>query len=142
RAIARQRLLDDRMPAAGDDEDVTVIDLRPRVIAFGGKLRERARYIETRQRLGAQLDVVALRDHLRRQALEYLQLEAKRSLGGAGDLRFKFAQLSCREADLPGERLAMDEGAVERRRHQPFAVLGGDLDKIAQHIVVLDLEDA
>ena len=35
----------------------------------------------------------------------------------------------------------MDEGAVERRRHQPLAVLGGHLDEIAEHVVVLDLED-
>src|SRR5262245_33500042 len=99
------------MPAALDDEGVTVIDLRPRVVSFGGKLCERARHVEARQRIRADFDIVALRDHLRRQPFENLELEAKRALGGAGDFRFKFAQFGSSEANLSGERLAMNEGA-------------------------------
>src|SRR5215217_4299279 len=34
----------------------------------------------------------------------------------------------------------MDEGRVQRRRHQPVAVLRGDLDEIAEHVVVTNLE--
>ena len=34
----------------------------------------------------------------------------------------------------------MDEGCVERRAHQLVAVLRGDVDEIAEHIVVPDLE--
>ncbi len=36
----------------------------------------------------------------------------------------------------------MDEGRVERRRHQPLAVLRRHLDEIAEHVVVADFEDA
>ena len=39
----------------------------------------------------------------------------------------------------PAESLAVDECG---RSHQPLAVLGRHLDEIAEHIVVLDLEDA
>ena len=34
----------------------------------------------------------------------------------------------------------MDEGRVQRRRHQLVAVLRGDLDEIAEHIVVADFQ--
>ena len=34
----------------------------------------------------------------------------------------------------------MDEGRIQRRRHQPVAVLRRDLDEIAEHVVVPDLE--
>src|SRR5262245_3470749 len=121
------------MAAALDDEGVTVIDLRPCVVAFGSKLCQRARYVETRQRLGACLDVVALLDDFCGQPLENLELEAERALGSAGDLRFKLAQFGGGEANLPGEGLAVNEGAIERRRHQPLAMLRGDFDEIAQH---------
>ncbi len=36
----------------------------------------------------------------------------------------------------------MDEGRVERRGEQLVAVLGGDLDEIAEHVVVADFERA
>ena len=68
--------------------------------------------------------------------------QPKRALGGAGDLRLQLAQLGGGETHLAGERLTVNKDAVERRRHQPFAVLRGDLDEIAKHIVVLDLENA
>ena len=34
----------------------------------------------------------------------------------------------------------MNEGRVERRRHQFVAMLGRDLDKISKHVVVADLQ--
>ena len=100
------------MAAAAYDEGMAVVDLRARIVAFRGKLGERARHIETRKRLGAFLDVGALRDHAGGQPLENLQLQSERALGGAGDLRFEFAQFGGGEADLAGERLAVDEGAL------------------------------
>ena len=142
RAVARQGLLDDRMAAAFDDEGMAVVDQRPRVVALRGQMRERAGDIETGERLGAVLDVGALRHHAGDKPLEDLQLEPERALGGAGDFRFELAQLGGGETDLAGQRLAVDEDAVERRRHQLLAVLGRHLDEIAQHVVVLDLEDA
>src|SRR6185295_10786178 len=80
RAVARQRLLDDRMASAFDDEGMTVIDIRPRIGALGGKLSERARHVEARKRVGACFYVVALRDHFRCQSFENLELETERTL--------------------------------------------------------------
>src|SRR4051794_5216954 len=34
----------------------------------------------------------------------------------------------------------MNEGRIERRRHQPVAVLRRDLDEIAEYVVVTDLQ--
>ena len=142
RAVARQRLLDHRMAAAFDDETMTVVDVRPRVIALGGKMRERAGDIEAAERLGAFLDRGALRDDAGSEPLENLEFEPERAVGGAGDLGFQFAQFGGGEAHLAGQRLAVDEGRVERRGQQLVAVLGGDLDEIAEHVVVPDLERA
>ena len=113
---------------------------RPHVVALDRKLRERARHIEPGQRLRAFLDLGALRDHRGRQPLEDLKLDAERAVGGAGDLRLEFAELGGGEAHLAGERLAMDEGRIERRAHQLLAVLRGHLDEIAEHVVVPDLQ--
>ena len=76
------------------------------------------------------------------EAIENLKLERQRALGGAGDLGFQFAKFSGGEAHLAGERLAMDEGRVERRAHQLVAVLRGDVDEIAEHVVVPDFQRA
>ena len=76
------------------------------------------------------------------EPLENLQLEPERALGGAGDLGFQLAQLGGGEAHLPGQRLAVDEGGIERRVQQFVAVLGGDLDEIAEHVVVADFQRA
>jgi len=38
------------------------------------------------------------------------------------------------------KRLAMDDGGIQRRRHQLVAVLRGHLDEIAEHVVVADLQ--
>ena len=76
------------------------------------------------------------------QLVENVELEAERALGGAGDLCFQLAQLGGGEAHLAGQRLAVDEGGVERRGHQLVAVLGGHLDEIAEHVVVAHFERA
>ena len=67
---------------------------------------------------------------------------AERAVGGVGDLGFEFAEFGGGEAHLAGQRLAVDEGRVERRAHQLLAVLGGDVDEIAEHVVVPDLQRA
>ena len=76
------------------------------------------------------------------EPLEDLELERQRAVGRVGDLGFELAELGGGEAHLAGERLAMDEGRVERRGEQLFAVLRGDLDEIAEHVVVPDLQRA
>ena len=78
-------------------------------------------------------------DH-HREALEDLQLEAERAVAGVRNLGFDLAEFGGREAGLTGQRLAVDEGGVERRRHQLVAVLRGDLDEVAEHVVVADLQ--
>ena len=140
RAVARQRLLDHRMAAAVDGERETAVDLRAHVVALGGKMGERARHIEPRQRFGAGFDASALGEHGGGQTVENLQLEAERAVGGAGDLGVQLAELGGGETHLAGERLAVNEGRVERRREQLVAVLRGDLDEIAEHVVVPDLQ--
>ena len=77
---------------------------------------------------------------MRGQLLEGLELDAERAVGGAGDLGFELAELGGGEAHLAGQRLAVDEGRVERRRHQLVAVLRRHLDEIAEHVVVADLQ--
>ena len=130
------------MAAAFDDEVVAGVDLRTRIVALGGEMGERARNIEAGERLGAFLDRVGLRDHARREPLEDVQFQPERAVGGAGDLGFQLAQLGGGEAHLAGQRLAMDEGGIERGGQQLVAVLGGDLDEIAEHVVVADFQPA
>jgi hypothetical protein len=78
-------------------------------------------------------------DH-RASRSKIFQLEPERAVGGVGDLGFELAELGGGEADLAGQRLAMDEGRVQRRRHQLVAVLRRHLDEIAEHVVVPDLQ--
>ena len=108
---SRQRLLDHGMAAALDHEIERAVDLRPHIIALDRELRERRRDIERGERLGRGLDVGARRGDGRREPLEDLELEAERAVGGAGDLRFEFAELGGGEAHLAGERLAVDEAS-------------------------------
>ncbi len=130
------------MAAAGDDEVVAVVDVRARIVALGGESAKRARHVEPGERFGAFLDRGGLRDHARREPLEDVQLQPERAVGGAGDLGFQFAQFGGGEAHLTGQRLAVDEGRVERRGEQLVAVLGGDLDEIAEHVVVANFKRA
>ncbi len=46
------------------------------------------------------------------------------------------------ETHLAGQRLPMNERRVQRRRHQLLAVLRGDVDEIAEHVVVPDFQRA
>ena len=142
RAVARQRLLDHRMAPAVDDEFEAVVDHGPRVVALGGEMRQGARHVERGQRLGALLDRAALRRHLRRQPLEDLELDAERALGGAGDLGLQLAEFGGGEAHLAGQRLPVDEGCAVRGGGELVAVLRGDLDEIAEHVVVANFQTA
>ncbi len=74
------------------------------------------------------------------EPLEDFELEPERAVAGVGDLGLDLAEFGRGEANLASQCLAMDEGRVQRRRHQLVAVLRGDLDEIAEHIVVPDLE--
>ena len=125
-----------------DDEVEASIDLRPHIVALGGERGERGRDVERGERLGGRLDRGAAAATPRREIVEGLELDAERALGGAGDLRLELAKLGGGEAYLAGERLAVDEGRVERGRQKLVAVLRGHLDEIAEHVVVPDLQRA
>ena len=87
---------------------------------------------------GAQ--IVARGGHHRAEPLEDFQFQPQRAVAGVGDPGFDLAEFGGGEADLAGQRLAMDEGRIQRRGHQLVAVLRRHLDEIAEHIVVADLE--
>ena len=55
-------------------------------------------------------------------------------------LASSLAELRRGEAHLARQGLAVDEGRVQRRRHQLVAVLRRHLDEIAEHVVVPDLQ--
>ena len=130
------------MPAAFDDKGMTVFNLGDvRNCALSQAERARSPHRDGKCR-SAILNIVALRDHAGREPLENLQFQSERAIGRAGDLCLQFAELGGGETHLAGKRLAMDERAVERRAHQPLAVLGGDLHEIAEHVVMLDPQDA
>ncbi len=130
------------MPPALDDEIERAVDLGAHVVALDRQRRERGRHIEHGERLRRALDRLGGGGHLRGKPLENLQLHRERAIRGAGDLGLQRGELGGGEAHLPGQRLAMDEGRIQRRREQLLAVLRGDLDEIAQHVVVAHLERA
>ena len=138
----RQRLLDHRMASAVNREREAAIDLRPHVALLGRERCERSRDVKGCERLGGRLDILGDRRDARSERIEDLELDPERAVGGACDLGFKPAQFGRGEAHLAGQGLAVDEGLVERRRHQAIAVLRGHLDEIAEHVVVPDLERA
>src|SRR5712671_5251541 len=86
--------------------------------------------------LGGRLDLIARGDCRGREFFEHLKLEVKRAVGGVGDFRFELAELGGGESDLAGEGLAVNEGCVERRAQELLAVRGGDVDEIAEHVIV------
>ena len=138
--VTRERLLHHGMASALDDEIERSVDLRPHVMALDRQLCQGCGDVEHGQRLGRLLDRRCRRRHRGSERLERLQFDGKRAISCACDLGFELAQFGRGEADLSGERLAMDEGRVERRRHQAFAVLRRHIDEIAEHIVVADLQ--
>ena len=120
------------------------VDLGPHVVALGRERRERRRDVERRRAPRAALldRRAAAVDDARRARSKISSSSAERAVGGVGDLRLELAELGGGEAHLAGERLAMDEGRVERRAQQLVAVLRGHLDEIAEHVVVPDLQRA
>ena len=116
------------------------VDERARGADIFRPLRDGGGYIEARGGVRARLQV--RRDAARGVAprLERVQLYRQRSLRGLGDLGVQLGEFDGGEADLVGERLAVDEGGVERRCEQRLGGLGGGLDKIAEDGVVTDLQ--
>ena len=137
-AAVAERGFDDRMPPALDLEAGLVGELRRAPSAFGGAVSVAGGDVDAGNGVGGGGD-------LRRGGYgEGRQLLGVRGFGGervgAGlDHPARFlVQLGRIEADHAGQRLAMGEAAV--RRHQPVGVPGRDLDMIAEHRIVADLE--
>ena len=130
------------MAPGRDRERQTVVHFRAHVVALDREVRQRGRDIDDGERVGRLLDGGACRRYRGGEPIENLELQRQRPIGGAGDFRFQFAEFGRREAHLPGERLPVDERRVERRGHQLLAVLGGDIDEVAEHIVVPDFQRA
>ena len=68
------------------------------------------------------------------------KLYGQRPVGGGGDTRLELGQLGCRETHDIGERLAVDEKLVVWRLAQAARMVSADLDEIAEHVVVPDLQ--
>src|SRR3990170_8734586 len=68
------------------------------------------------------------------------ELERKRPVGGLRDARLKLSKFGRREAHAIGQGLAMDEDLRVRWLAQDRAVERGDLDEIAEHVVVAHLQ--
>ena len=139
-AVALQRLLDHRMPAAFDGKSERAIDLGPHIIVVDREFRQRGRDVEQREGMRRGAQIVARRRHPIIEPVEDFQFQPERAVAGIGDPGFDLAEFGGGEADLAGQGLAVDEGRIQRRGHQPVAVLRRDLDEIAEHIVVADLE--
>ena len=106
------------MPAALDGEAERPIDLGPHVIVVDGELRQRGRDIEQRERMRRGAEIVAGGQRHGAEPLEDFQFQPERAVAGIGDLGLDLAELGRGEANLAGQRLAMDEGRIQRRRHQ------------------------
>ena len=83
--------------------------------------------------------VAGFGDH-RDEPVEDFELQPERAVAGIGDLGFDLAEFGRGETNLARQRLAMDEGRIQRRGHQFVAVLRRHLDEIAEHVVVADLQ--
>src|SRR5947209_20427128 len=97
------------MAAAFDHELQRVDHLRAHVVAIERERREAGRYVEDRERLGGELDRRADRRDRRGQALENIEFDGERPVGGRSDLRLEVAKLRGGEAHLAGKRLAVNE---------------------------------
>ena len=131
---------DHGMAAAFDRKAERAVDLGPHVIFVDRKLRQRGRDIEQRKRVRGGAQIVAGGKRHGREPFEDFEFQPERAVAGIGDLGLDLAEFRGGETDLSGQRLAMDEGRIQRRRHQLVAVLRRHLDEIAQHIVVADLQ--
>ena len=128
------------MTSALDGELQRVVDDGPRVVFIDCELCQRSGDVEQRKRMGGSAQIVANSHGLCAKLVEDFQFKSQRAVAGIGDLRFDLAEFGGGEADLSRKRLAVNKCRVERRGHQLVAVLRRDLNEIAQHVVVPDLE--
>ena len=126
------------MAPALDLEHRILDHLRAAPAAFGRALGLAAGNVEPGKRLGGCGDRVPGLDRLADQLLEMGFLGRQRVAPGLGDPARLLVQGKRIEPHCPGHGLAMGEAAVGR--HQRIGAGGGNLDEIAQHPVVADLQ--
>jgi len=82
--------------------------------------------------------VLAGVDGKARRAARRCPAPAQRAVAGIGDFGFDLAEFRGGEAGLSSQRLAMDEGRIQRRRHQLVAIRAVTSNEVAEHVVVAD----
>src|ERR1700737_2579944 len=111
------------MPAALDGEAERGIYLGPNVIVVDRELCQRGGDVELREGMRGGAQILAGGSDKRAEPLEDFKFKPQRAVTGVGDLGFDLSEFRRGEAGLAGQRLAMDEGRIQRRRHQFVAVL-------------------
>ena len=137
-AAVLERGLDHGVPAATDLEARFVGELRPGPSAFGGAMGMACRDVDPRNGVRRGGDLRSGGDG---QSAELLGVRGFRSKGAASGLDHLcgfLMQLGRVESHHAGQSLAVGEAAIGR--HEAVRVLCGDLDMIAQHGVVPDLQ--
>ncbi len=130
------------MSSALDPEGEASVDRRPDVVLARRKLGERRRDVDLGERPRGAADRRLLRRDARRKVVEDRKLDLERALRGACDLLFELAKLGRGEAHGACHRLPMDEFLGAGACLERLRLAGGDLDEIAEHVVVPDLERA
>ena len=132
------------MTPARDREGRAFVDRRPAPALLRGDLGQAGGHVQTGQGRGGQGNLVLPLQDFPDQVVEQLLLQRQGLVGGAGDLALKFAEFDGGEAHGVGHGLAMDEGSAGGAPGlfgpELFGVTRRDLDEVAQHVVVLDLQ--
>ena len=139
-ARVSQRRLDHGMAPAFNCEAQRSVDEGTGPAALDRELGERRRNVDLGQRRAETAQPLALGEAGLPQALERLEFERERPIGGGGDPLLEIGERVGGEAHRAGHRLAMDEGPVVRGPEQRLAGRLRRLDEEAEEIVVLDLE--
>ena len=116
-----------------------------RIILFGGKDGERDRDIKRRERASNFSDLFGQIIYLANQIDKYFLFNGQRLVGGGRKITFKLRQFRRGKADIIGKCLTMDEWVVflffiAMFDHEFVRVAGGDINKIAEHIIISDFE--
>src|SRR5580704_2490228 len=103
------------MAPALDFEGERGVDERPDPVAFDGEFGERGGDVDPGERRAEAAQGLGLCETGFTKALEDVELELERAVGGGGDPRLEVDKRARGEAHGAGHGLAMDEGRVEWR---------------------------
>ena len=133
--FALQQLLHHRVASIVDLQDGSVFDLRGRVVVPGGQFGQRGQEVQLRDRSAIALDLAQARGHFLPEFEEKGIFQLPDLFLGAQDLLLVFLELRGDEPLRVAHGLLADVLAF-----QPVQVRFGDLDVVAEHAVVVDLE--